>query len=163
MRASETVEIAIHAMLLLAALNENEALSGGRLAEFHSLPPTTTAKAMQSLANAGLVGGRRGRGGGYFLSRDAEKIDLSEIVTAVAGNPGFRCSEIRQQGPCVKHGATYSAQCDVAAVFSEADDAWWSVMRSTTLADLAGRMMVQLSETEVQIATNWIDKQKNHR
>ena len=161
MRASETVEIALHMMSLLASVGPRRALSGGRLAEFNSLPATTTAKAMQALASAGLVGGRKGRAGGYYLERDPVEISVAEIVRAVAPDPGFQCSEIRQQGPCRRPDGTYSSRCAIAATMDAAQQKWWQHLEAVSLAELTGRVVGQLDPSETGLATEWlVDKVK---
>lgn len=45
-----------------------------------------------SLQKAGLIKSREGAGGGYYLSRPAEKIKVSEILEALSGEMKVRCA-----------------------------------------------------------------------
>ena len=55
------------------------------LAKEASLPLPTVSKILKILAKGGLLSSHRGVKGGYELSRPAQEITLSEIVTALDG------------------------------------------------------------------------------
>jgi len=137
MRMSEGVEWAAHACAVLSALPENKGLSAAALAEFHDLAPAYMAKHMQALARAGVVTSIRGAGGGYRLARPATEISLWDIVEAIeGGEPAFRCSEIRQQGPCKTPRADCKRPCGIAARFARAEALWRAELKSMSLADI---------------------------
>ena len=70
-------------------------------ADFFEVPAAYLAKQMQLLRRAGIVESLRGKGGGYRLARSVDDISLLDIVAAIDGPmPAFRCTEIRQNGPC---------------------------------------------------------------
>src|SRR5438552_4655204 len=101
MRMSDGVEWAVHLCGVLAAAPEGRGLPAAKLAEFHELPPAYLAKHLQALSHAGIVTADRGVKGGYRLGRVPAKISLLDIVLAIEGpQPAFRCTEIRQRGPC---------------------------------------------------------------
>ncbi|HTP53220.1 MAG TPA: SUF system Fe-S cluster assembly regulator [Anaeromyxobacteraceae bacterium] len=53
------------------------------------VPLPTASKLLKSLARAGLVVSHRGRNGGYGLARDAERISVAEIISAIEGPIGI--------------------------------------------------------------------------
>ena len=125
MKMSEGVEWTAHACALLAALPPGLGLPANALAEFHSLAPAYMAKHMQALARAGVVESLRGAAGGYRLARPSADISLWDIVEAIEGEePAFRCSEIRQQGPCVTPNSDFRRPCEIHAAFGKAEMAW---------------------------------------
>ncbi len=137
MRMSEGVEWTAHACAVLAALPEGAGLSAAALAEFNGLAPAYMAKHMQALARAGVVASVRGAGGGYRLARPPTEISLWDIVEAIEGpEPAFRCSEIRQQGPCKTPKADCRRPCEIAARFAAAETAWRAELKSVSLADI---------------------------
>ncbi len=79
---SQTTEYALRAMACLA-YSPDELTPTPRLAELTLVPPNYLAKVLQSLAQAGLITGRRGVGGGYRLARPAEEISLLDVVNAI--------------------------------------------------------------------------------
>jgi len=156
MRVLDGVESALHLCVLLAAV-PGGALPAEALAEFHSLAPAATAKVLQQLAGAGVVEARSGRRGGYALTRPASRITVEEIVGAAGDpGPGFRCREIRRQGPCADDDAAYSPRCAIAHLMDQAETAWWQVLREHTLADLADRVGAQVDDTMRARSRAWL-------
>lgn len=137
MRMNQGVEWAVHACCLLAPLSADRGLSLSALAEFHGLPSPYMAKQMQALSKAGIVRTSRGASGGYALARGAEAISLLDVVRAVDGGAGmFRCTEIRQRGPCASPREDCAAPCPIARAFAAAEAAWRAALAAVTIADL---------------------------
>lgn len=137
MRISDGVEWAIHLCGVLAAAPEGRGVPGARLAEFHELPPAYLAKHLQALSRAGIVAADRGVKGGYRLGRAAAKISLLDIVLAIEGpQPAFRCTEIRQRGPCPAPQSACRKACPIARAFHDAEAAWRKSLAEVTVADM---------------------------
>lgn len=79
---SQTTEYALRAMACLA-YSPDELTPTPKLAELTLVPPNYLAKVLQSLAQASLITGRRGVGGGYRLARAASEISLLDVVNAI--------------------------------------------------------------------------------
>lgn len=80
---SQTSEYALRAMACMA-LKPEEKFTAGELAKTTRVPQDYLAKVLQQLAGAGLIRGRRGVGGGYSLTKPPERINLIEVINAVA-------------------------------------------------------------------------------
>lgn len=159
MKMSEGVEWTAHACVLLAALPSGVGLPAAALAEFHHLAPAYMAKHMQALARAGVVESVRGPRGGYRLARPATSITLWEIVEAIEGEePAFRCSEIRQQGPCVTPNADFRRPCEIHAAFTRAELAWRAVLKSITLGDIAAEVARKVTPQRRAQTTLWLQE-----
>lgn len=144
MRLGEGVEWGLHCATVLALAPPEVAVPAARLAEFHGIPAAYLSKILQSLSAAGIVEAVPGRRGGYRLARATTAITLLDVVAAVEGDePAFRCSEIRRRGPGAVPARFYSPVCAIAAVMWEAEEAYRSSLRATTIADL----LVTLSHT----------------
>jgi Rrf2 family protein len=153
---SVSAEAALHLCVLLAAVPQR-AIAASDLAEFHALAPAATAKLLQQLTAAGIVEARTGRGGGYALARSPQQITVAEIVSAAGGvAPGFRCQEIRRNGPCAGKPSAYSSRCAIARTMDEAESAWWKVLHRQTLASLAGGVAGQVPEARRAQTRNWL-------
>ena len=158
MRMSEGVEWTAHACVLLAALPSGIGLPANALAEFHELAPAYMAKHMQALARAGIVQSIRGAGGGYRLARSAAEISLWDILEAIEGEePAFRCSEIRQQGPCVSPQEDFRKPCGINAAFSKAETAWRAELKSVSIADIAGDLARKVTPQRRAIFSQWLE------
>ena len=158
MRMSEGVEWTAHACVLLAALPSGIGLPANALAEFHELAPAYMAKHMQALARAGIVQSIRGAGGGYRLARSAAEISLWDILEAIEGEePAFRCSEIRQQGPCVSPQEDFRKPCGINAAFSKAETAWRAELKSVSIADIAGDLARKVTPQRRAMFSQWLE------
>ena len=137
MRLSETVEWGLHACLALAMLPKGARVPARALAEYHGIKPSYFSKAMQKLVDAGLVQSIEGRSGGLTMAKSADEVSLLHIVMALEESSAFfRCTEIRQKGPCSAAPEHYRAPCNIARVMHKADAAWRRVLAETSLADL---------------------------
>ena len=76
---SEAVEWAIHCCTVLGALPADQALPAARLAEFHDVPPSYLAKALQATTAAGITESRSGPLGGYRLARPPADITYHQL------------------------------------------------------------------------------------
>ena len=137
MKIAEGVEWAVHLCAVLGALPAGFDLPAGKLAEFHDLPPAYLAKHLQALSRAGIVTANRGVSGGYRLARPAARITLLDITLAIEGpEPAFRCTEIRQQGPCAAAPAVCKQRCAIAKAFLDAETQWRKALASISVADM---------------------------
>jgi len=141
---SDGVEWAVHLCGVLAAAPDGLGVPRNKLAEFYELPPAYLAKHLQALSRAGIVTGGRGVKGGYRLARDVTKISLLDIVLAIEGaEPAFRCTEIRQRGPCAAPASACRMACPIAAAFLAAEAAWRRALASVTLAAIGATASVE--------------------
>lgn len=137
MQLSETVEWGLHACLALAMLPDGARIPARALAEYHGIKPSYFSKAMQKLVAAGWIQSVEGRAGGLALAKPAEDISLLQIVMALEDHETFfRCTEIRQKGPCAAAPKHYRTPCNIARVMYKADAEWRRVLATTSLADL---------------------------
>ena len=118
-------------VLTVLATRPGVVLSAVELADAAGLEVPTVAKVLKPLAQAGLVEGFRGAGGGYRLIRDAADISLVEIVEAMEGPLGMtECS--LHTGNC---GIEQS--CGVRANWRRINDVVADALRGVTLAQMA--------------------------
>jgi|SRR5579863_5045246 len=137
MRIGDGVEWAVHLCGVLAAAPAGRSVAGAKLAEFHDLPPAYLAKHLQALSRAGIVKADRGVKGGYRLGHPPSKISLLDIVLAIEGvQPAFRCTEIRQRGPCAASPSACRKACAIARAFLAAETAWRQALAGVTIADM---------------------------
>lgn len=79
---SQTTEYALRAMSCLA-YEPGQLTPTPTLHKQTKVPSNYLAKVLQSLAQAHLIVGRRGVGGGYKLARPAAEISLLDVVNAI--------------------------------------------------------------------------------
>jgi FeS assembly SUF system regulator len=129
LRVTRLTDYATVVLTVLAA-RPAVVLSAAELAEAAGLEIPTVAKLLRPLAQAGLVEGFRGAGGGYRLARGAADISLVEIVEAMEGPLGMtECS--LHEGNC---GIEQS--CGVRANWRRINDVVADALRGVTLAQM---------------------------
>lgn len=107
--------------------------AAAELSEQVGLPHPTVSKTLKLLQRAGLLHSRRGAQGGYLLSRAAERIRVSDIITAIEGPVAMtRCSEYGDGQVC-----DIADTCHVASNWQQVSHAIHQLLDSVTLAQLA--------------------------
>lgn len=164
MRIAEGVEWAAHCAVVLAGLPDGATLPAAALAQFHDVPGPYLAKSLQALARTGIAESVPGRRGGYRLARPAAQITLLEIVQAIEGEQdAFRCTEIRQQGPCALESSHYKGRCTIATAMWRAERAWRDSLRAVTIADIAGQVAATAPPAALSQAADWFAGQLRSR
>ncbi|ABI76371.1 rrf2 family protein [Hyphomonas neptunium ATCC 15444] len=163
MRMGEGVEWAAHACLLLSALPDGAGLPAAAIAAFHDVPPAYLAKHMQALARAGIVTSARGASGGYRLARAPEEINLLQIADAVdGGEPAFRCTEIRQRGPCAAKAEECMKACGIAAAFWAAERIYRQHLEGVRLADIRSALVRKQDSANMERLKAWLEAHANN-
>ena len=156
MKMNKGVEWAVHACTLLAPLGQGRGLSLSALADYHGVPVPYMAKQMQLLSKAGIVRTSRGQTGGYTLAKAPAEISLWDIKQAVDGaTPAFRCTEIRQQGPCAVPRKDCKTPCAIAAAFARAETAYRDLLCSISLVDLMADVSGHASAQHLADIVGW--------
>lgn len=145
---SEQVEWALHCALVLSLSPDDKPIPAKTLAEIHGVPSAYLAKALQSMASAGIVKAVPGRNGGYRLGKVPSEVTFLDVVDAVEGDAAiFRCTEIRQHGRSSRR--PYPGICGIALVMYRAQAAWRTELATATLADVSARLSgIQLYPTK---------------
>src|SRR5690349_8992824 len=85
MRLTSLADYAVVMMAAAARHGGEVRLSASLLAGETGVPLPTAQKLMGRLASAGLLSSARGTGGGFLLTRAADRISLADIIEAVEG------------------------------------------------------------------------------
>ena len=160
MQLGKGVEWATHICTILPLVPEGKGLSADGLADFFEVPSAYLAKQMQLLRRAGIVESVRGKGGGYRLARTPDNITLLDIVTAIEGpSPAFRCTEIRQNGPCGLKRADCKRPCEVASAFGEAERIYREALEARTLASIMQEATMNAKPEHLLDIARWVERQ----
>jgi Rrf2 family protein len=159
MKIASGVEWAAHACALLAMLPKGASLSAEALANYHDVPPAYMAKQMQALRRAGLIVSQRGAVGGYRLAATPNDINLWDITEAIEGSaPSFKCTEIRQNGPCGAAKENCKKPCGIAASFYAAEQAFRSELKKVLLSDLLMQIARDTKPDNVETLRQWLNE-----
>lgn len=129
MNTSRKTDYAVHALMILAK-NKKQELSVKELADLENVSSSYLAKVMQKLSAAGIVSSAEGKKGGYTLSRDAEEINLAQIMKLFEAEENvFECvDEI--------HGCKIKDRCKIHLVFAQAYQKMLTELEQTTINDI---------------------------
>ncbi|MBU6535887.1 RrF2 family transcriptional regulator [Streptomyces sp. NPDC057245] len=85
MRISARADYAVRAVLELAVRQQDCPVRAEDVAAAQDIPHKFLEGILADLRRAGVVGSRRGGGGGYRLARDASAITVADVIRAVDG------------------------------------------------------------------------------
>ncbi len=84
----------LKAMVHLAGLRENEIAQVAQIAEANKIPKKFLDQIFADLRRAGLVYSKKGKAGGYALSKPPGEIYIGQIIRAIDGPIApFLCAE----------------------------------------------------------------------
>jgi Rrf2 family protein len=84
-RVSAKADYAVRAMIELAGATEERPVAGEKIAGAQDIPLRFLDTILTELRYAGLVRGRPGADGGYWLARPPEELTLAEIISELDG------------------------------------------------------------------------------
>jgi Rrf2 family protein len=131
---SQKAKYALHAMLVLAAAEEGEALMISDIAEARNLPKRFLEQILLDLKHHGLVQSKRGKNGGYALLKAPADISFGDIVRIIDGPlallPCLSRMAYRRCDDCVDESA-----CELRRVFARVHAATIEILEGSSLAD----------------------------
>jgi Rrf2 family protein len=141
MRLSKRGEYGLRAMINLAnAQNQSpgEMVQIKDISTMEKIPAKYLEQILLALKNAGLLQSRMGIGGGYYLARQPEDINLGQIIRILDGPLApIRCVSHMAYEPC---GCPDERTCGLRMVMGDVRNAIADILDNTTLADVTERV-----------------------
>ncbi len=129
MKTSRKTDYAVHALMILAR-NKKQELPLKELADRENVSSSYLAKVMQKLSAAGIVSSAEGKKGGYTLSRDAEEINLAQIMQLFEAKENiFECVDD-------VHNCRIKDRCKIHRVFGKGYQKMLAELERTTIKDI---------------------------
>ncbi len=106
---SKGTEYAIRSLVFVEMQNRENIRPGYRtIAREIEAPEQYTAKVLQGLGRNRILGSVRGRGGGFFLKKDAGEISVLDVIKIMEGDQffskcGFGLKNCSDANPCPMH------------------------------------------------------------
>jgi len=105
---SNSTKYAIRTVEYLLNNQDNKKKSVVKLAKELSIPQPYLSKIMQQLSKGGVISSTKGRGGGFYLSKENMNRPLIDIVICIEGYNVFdKCilglKECSDENPCLLH------------------------------------------------------------
>ena len=143
MKLSKRGEYGLRAMINLAyslddQQEKNKVVQIKEIAERQKIPAKYLEQILLTLKNAGLLQSKSGIGGGYYLARPADEIDLGQIVRILDGPIApIRCVSQMAYEPC---GCPDERTCGLRLVMLDVRNAIANILDHTTLANVLERI-----------------------
>jgi Rrf2 family protein len=131
---SKKCKYAIHALIHMAHEPKEKFLIKD-ISEVCNIPKKFLEAILLDLKRAGMLGSKQGKGGGYFLRREPEDVNLAEVVRlfdgAIAAVPCATFKFYERCAECVDEEI-----CSVRHAFLQVRNATVEMLKNNTLADL---------------------------
>ena len=132
---------ALRALLVLAKEYGQGPVLISDIAHREALPQKFLELILLELRNHGILGSKKGKGGGYFLARRPELVHLGEVLRVLEGplaplpcvskTAYVRCADCRDE-----------RTCGIRMVMKDVRDATARILDQTSLADVLKRVEV---------------------
>ena len=137
----------LRALLVLAKEYGQGPVLISDIAHREALPQKFLELILLELRNHGILGSKKGKGGGYFLARRPELVHLGEVLRVLEGplaplpcvskTAYVRCAECRDE-----------RTCGIRMVMKDVRDATARILDQTSLADILKRVELAVEGKE---------------
>lgn len=132
---SKKTRYALVALTFLAKEVNEQAILSTEISKSEKIPQRFLENILLELKKIGVVGSKRGKSGGYYLTRKPEEITLSDIVRHFEGAISMLyCISEKNYQPC--EFCKDEKSCKIRNVFSEIRESTLQILNKTTLKDL---------------------------
>jgi len=145
MQLTRAADYAVRVMIHLAGLPAGTRVSRSELSAAAECPEQFLCKVLQNLTRAGLVVSHRGNTGGFELEELHRNASVLEVVEAVEGQIRLNICLAND------HACNRQAWCPAHSVWQDAQNAMVSVLRESTITELAERAKISRPSPVVTI------------
>lgn len=135
---SKKTKYAIKALTALARYYGKGPTLISTLAEDERIPKKFLEVILLELRNQGILGSKKGAGGGYYLMKEPAEVTLSQVIRYTDGPIALvPCVSINYYEPC--DDCVNETTCGIRNVMADVRDSMLKVLSETSLADILER------------------------
>jgi len=138
---SKKTKYALNALVYLArqaVKYDKKPVLISEIAREQRIPQKFLELILLELKNAGIISSKKGKGGGYYLLRPAQEVDIADIIRLFEGAIALLpCATHKYYERCEE--CTDERTCGIRALFKELRDETVKLLKQNTLADLLQR------------------------
>lgn len=135
---SKKTKYAIHALVHLARKYGKGPVLIREISAEEKIPQKFLESILLDLRNAGILGSKKGAGGGYFLHRDPDDVNLAEVMRLFDGPIALLpCVTYRYYERCEE--CIDESTCGIRSVFFEVRKATVRILKKATLSSVIRR------------------------
>ena len=135
---SKKTKYAINALVYLARQHQQGPVLISKIAKDQHIPQKFLEAILLDLKNAGILNSKKGRGGGYYLIKKPEEVNMAEVMRLFDGAIALL--------PCVTHRyyerceeCIDEASCGIRDVFQEVRNETVNILKRSTLSEIIAR------------------------
>ncbi len=133
---SKKTKYGLKALAYLTAHQENRPVHIKEIAAHENISQKFLESILLSLKKTGILGSKKGKGGGYYLIKDPANILMTDVMRVLEGPIAMvPCVSLNFYEKC--EDCPDENSCSVNKLMLQVRDANLAVYRNTTLADIA--------------------------
>jgi len=132
---SKKTKYAFHALTYLGKQEERTPVLISQVASKTKVPRKFLESILLDLKKAGILNSKMGKGGGYYLLRDAKDVLLADVIRMFNGPIALLpCVSLNYYEPCEE--CVDEETCGLNAMMIEVRDEMLKILENKTLADI---------------------------
>jgi len=132
---SKKTKYGIKALTYLARQDEKDPVGVASISDAEQISHKYLESILLDLKKAGFVGAKKGKGGGYYLLRQAGEIQMTEVIRVLEGPIAMLpCVSLNYYERC--EDCPEEASCSVHQLMIQVRDQTLGVLGANTLADI---------------------------
>jgi len=133
---SKKTKYGLKALTFLARQETNKPVQIAEIARCENISQKFLESILLSLRKQGILGSKKGKGGGYYLLKDSSEILMTEVIRVLEGPIAMvPCVSLNFYEKC--DDCPDEDTCSVNKLMIEVRDSTLKIFRNTTLKDLA--------------------------
>lgn len=135
---SKKTQYSIYALVKLAKNYEKGPILIREIAEEENIPRKFLETILLDLKNLGILNSKKGKGGGYYLIKNPDDVNLAQIIRHFDGAIALLpCASYKYYEEC--HHCKDEETCGVKNVIKEVRDKTARMLKKATLSDIINR------------------------
>lgn len=132
---SKKTKYALHALTYLGKHRETKTVLIQDIAEEHGISHKFLENILLELRKAGILGSKKGKGGGYYLIKEPKEIALSKVIRLLDGPIALLpCVSLNYYEPCAE--CKDETHCGINKVMAQVRDETLKILENKTLEDI---------------------------
>ncbi len=128
MQLTVHTDISLRVLMYMGGKAKDSRLTIARLAEVFQVPKNHMIKIVNKLGKKGYLSNVRGKGGGVYLGKPPQEINISEVIRYMESN-----IEIVD---CQKNACPFIGHCKLKCILNQATHLFFEHISQYTLADI---------------------------
>lgn len=145
---SKKTKYAINALVYLAKQPEKSPVLISEIAQSEHIPQKFLEAILLDLKNAGILNSKKGKGGGYYLIKPVDQVNIADVMRLFDGAIAYL--------PCVSYKYYERCEeckdeevCGIRDLFSEVRAVTVKLLKENSLADIIRREDALLNEKKI--------------